>query len=105
MELIDWGGVARNALWITGLSIVLAACSVASWQSAQQRIALRKMLNRVAYQGVVAAGLALFAAGLAWGAVQLWERWAWIVLALVFAGWACMGWWAARPPDDKRRRT
>ncbi len=105
MELIDWGGVARSALWIMGLSLVLATCSYASWQSAQQRISLRKMLNRAAYQAAATTGLSLFAAGCAWGAVQLWERLAWIALALAFAGWAFTGWRAARSPDDPQRRT
>lgn len=67
MELIDWGGVARSALWIMGLSLVLATCSYASWQSAQRRISLRKMLNRAAYQAAATTGLSLFAAGCAWG--------------------------------------
>ncbi len=108
MELIDWGWVARGALWIMGLSLVLATCSYASWQSAQQHIALRKVLSRAAYQAAATTGLSLFAAGLAWGAVQFWERLAWIGLALAFAGWAFTGWRAARfpdIPDDHRRRT
>ena len=105
MQLIDWSGLARSALWITGLSLVLATCSHASWQSAQQRIGLRKMLDRAAYQAAATTGLSLFAVGCAWGAVQLWERLAWIALALTFAGWAFMGWRAARSPDDPQRRS
>ena len=38
MNLIDWPALARNALWILGLSIVLAAWSYVSWLAAQRKV-------------------------------------------------------------------
>ena len=38
MNLIDWPALARNALWILGLSIVLAAWSYVSWLAARRKV-------------------------------------------------------------------
>lgn len=103
MELIDWPAVARGALWVTGLSLVLATCSYASWQSARHRVALRWLLDRAACRAVIALGLLLFSVGLAWGAVHLGERAAWGLLVLLFAGWVITDWRAARSQDADRR--
>lgn len=84
MALIDWAGVARNALWILGLSVALAAWSYASWQAGVRRIGLRKALGRASFQASFNLGLLLFSIGLAWSAVRAWERIAWIALALAF---------------------
>lgn len=90
MALIDWAGLARTALWIVGLSIVLAGFSHASWQAARQGVRLRGLLARPAFQIMLAGGLALFAAGLAWGSTRRWERLAWLALLLLFA-WQGIG--------------
>lgn len=83
--LIDWAALARNALWILGLSVALAAWSYASWQAGVQRIRLRQALRRPACQAPFYLGLLLFSAGLAWGARRTWELIAWIILAVAFA--------------------
>lgn len=85
MDLIDWAGVARNALWILGLSVVLAAWSYASWQASIQRIGIRRVLEGAAFQVPFSLGLLLFSVGLAWGATRTWERIAWLALTVAFA--------------------
>lgn len=105
MGLIDWSSVARGILWVSGLSIVLATCSYASWRSAQQRVSLRKMLSRAAYQVTAATGFLLFSAGLAWDASRPWERLAWAVLALAFVGWIIAGWSTMRSQDEHQGGT
>ncbi len=84
-SLIDWAGVARNALWIAGLSLALAAFSYASWQARAQHSGLRKTLDGRAFQAPFSAGLLLFSVSMAWGAAAVWERIAWIILAAAFA--------------------
>ncbi len=83
--LIDWMGVARNALWILGLSIVLAGWSYTVWWAGVAQCGLRRALGRAAFQVPFNFGLLLFSAGLAWGAARVWERWAWIALSVAFA--------------------
>ncbi len=85
MQVLDWGALARGALWIAGLSIVLAAWSYAYWQAREERIRLRDVLARPAFQLAFNGGLALFTGGLAWGSSVLWERLAGLAVALVFA--------------------
>lgn len=92
MTLIDWPGVARNALWIVGLSIVLAAWSYVTWDAGQRRARLRHAINWPLLQAPVAVGLLLFTASMAWSARALWERIVWVVLALAFAGQAILEW-------------
>ncbi len=85
LSLIDWAGVARNALWIVGLSLALAAFSLASWQARTSHGSLRTALTGAAFQAPFCLGLLLFSAAMAWGAGVLWERAAWIILAAAFA--------------------
>ncbi len=91
-SLIDWAGVARNALWIAGLSLALAAFSYASWQARAQHSSLRKPLGGRAFQAPFNAGLLLFSVALVWGAAAAWERIAWIILAAAFA-WQLVSSW------------
>lgn len=95
MDLIDWPGVARNALWILGLSIVLAAWSYASWWASMRRIKMRHALGLPLFQTPFAVGLILFCASLAWSSARWWERGLWIVLGVAFVWQAVTGWRAA----------
>lgn len=106
MELIDWPGVARNALWILGLSIALAAWSQLSWWAAAHHVKIRRALNFSRFQAPFSAGLTLFCASLAWGAVRWWERGLWIILGLAFLWQTISAWrfaatygWNAAPED------
>lgn len=85
MDLIDWPYVARNALWIVGLSIALAAWSHTGWWAGVQGQRLRDAVARPSFGIPFSAGLLLFSASLAWGATRGWERLLWAGLALWFA--------------------
>ena len=120
MDLIDWLGVTRNALWVLGLSIVLAAWSHLSWWASLRRIKMRQAVGLPRFQVPFSCGLTLFCSSLAWSATRWWERGLWIVLGMAFvwqviAGWrqaARDGWDALeatpQPPvttADENRRT
>jgi hypothetical protein len=96
MNLIDWPALARNALWILGLSIVLAAWSHMCWRAAQRGVRLRRAAGWPAFEAPSSAGLVLFAASLAWGATRSWERILWMVLGVAFLAQAGLGWRAAK---------
>ena len=96
MNLIDWPSLARNALWILGLSIVLAAWSYVSWLAAQRKVRTWRAPAGRSFEVPAAAGLMLFAVSLAWGATRTWERLLWIVLALAFLAQFVLGWREAR---------
>jgi hypothetical protein len=96
MNLIDWPSLARNALWILGLSIVLAAWSYVSWLASQRKVRTWRATSWSAFEVPAAAGLTLFAASLAWGATRTWERLLWIALALAFLAQFVLGWRKAR---------
>jgi hypothetical protein len=85
MELIDWPAVARNALWLLGLSVALAAWSHSSWWAAVHGQPFRSALDRPAFSIPFSAGLLLFSTSLAWGATRGWARLLWVGLALWFA--------------------
>lgn len=92
MTAIDWAALARNALWIVGLSVVMAAWSYTSWLAARRGVRWRRALGWPGFEAAAAIGFALFSAGLAWSASRSWERLLWIVLALLFLGQIAAGW-------------
>jgi hypothetical protein len=96
MTLIDWPSLVRNALWILGLSIVLAAWSYASWLAARLRVRAWRAIEWPILVVPVSGGLMLFAASMAWGAARIWERVLWIALALAFLAQMTQGWREAR---------
>lgn len=96
MQVLDWGALARGALWIAGLSTVLAAWSFAYWQAREEHARLRDVLDRLAFQLAFNGGLAMFTGGLAWGTPVLRERLPGLALALVFAWLAANAGWSLR---------
>lgn len=110
MTLIDWPAVFRNALWILGLSIVLAAWSYVSWLAARRRVRAWRAVDWPVFIVPLSGGLMLFAVSMAWGATRVWERLLWIALALAFLVQMAQSWretrrggWLPRPlaaPDD-----
>jgi len=104
VDLIDWPFVARNALWILGVSIAFAAWSYTSWWAAGRRLKMRRALGLARFQVPFSAGMILFSASLAWGATRWWERALWIVLGLLFAWQMIVDWrWAATRGWDTPR--
>ena len=94
--MIDWLSLIRNALWILGLSIVLAAWSCVSWLAARRRVRAWRALGWPVFQIPAAIGLMLFSISLAWGATRTWERLLWIALALAFLAQIVLVWREAR---------
>lgn len=112
MALIDWPALARNALWILGLSVVLVAWSYTSWLAARRGVRLWQAIGWPAFETAASAGLALFSVSLAWGATQSWERLLWIVLAAFLLGQVLLGWrtaarqgWTTDPDTAKIQDT
>jgi hypothetical protein len=83
--LIDWRLVGFSALWILGLSVLLATISFADYTANTEGVRLRDALGRRSYQAAIYAGLTLFGFGLAGTAGSWWETAIWIVLGLAFA--------------------
>jgi hypothetical protein len=107
MELIDWPGVARNALWIVGLSIALAAWSYTRWWASGHKRKGRSALDGPRFQVPFSAGLILFCISLAWSATRGWERGVWLLLGVAFGWQAIAGWrlaarhgWDAPPAGE-----
>jgi len=107
MSLIDWPSLVRNALWVLGLSIVLAAWSHMSWLAARRRVRAWRAVEWPVFVVPAVAGLAVFATSLAWGATRTWERVLWIILAAAFLAQMAQGWrearrqgWQPAPPSE-----
>lgn len=94
--MINWWGLAHNALWIIGLAVGLAVVSVAGHEAQRGNQRLRDKLAEAGFQSTASVGLALFCAGLLFSAQSWWERGLWGVLALLFAAQAAWPWWQAR---------
>ncbi len=90
--MVDWFYVARNALWILGASVILAAFSYAGWWADRRGLSVREVLVRGSFAVACEAGLFLICLGLGAGATPLWERAFWLVLALALA-WASAAAW------------
>jgi hypothetical protein len=84
--MIDWTRVALNALWILGLSIVLAAFSHHQGLATGKPVRLRAIWPQRSWQIPFSAGMLLTCVGFAYGLSDRWWQTAiWTALALVFA--------------------
>ncbi len=83
--LIDWRLVSFSALWIAGLSLILAACSFADYSAAERHLRTRTVLRQPGYQAAINAGLVLFCLGLMGSSRTWWEQVLWGALAIAFA--------------------
>ena len=83
--MIDWWGVFRNSLWISGLAVILAALSYADWWAKERKIRFREALSAPSLRGALSAGLFLFCVGLSLCSSRWWERGLWVAFALWFA--------------------
>ena len=108
MSLIDWPSLVRNALWLLGLSIVLAAWSNLSWLAARRSARVWRAIGWPVFEVPASGGLALLAISLAWGATRTWERILWMILAAAFLAQMILGWQRARrqgwlpPPQSSK---
>jgi hypothetical protein len=99
--MIDISAVAANALWVLGLSLVLAALSWARWVAQEEGARTRDVLARRGLRRAVDLGLLLFCAGLAATSRRTWERVVWGVLA---AAWVVQAALAGRSGATQGRR-
>jgi len=84
LDLIDWRLVAFSALWITGLSVLLAALSFADYIASQRRLRTRQVLLQPGYQAALYGGLVLFCLGVGGASNVWWQQLLWVVLAAAF---------------------
>jgi hypothetical protein len=108
MDAMDWPALFRGALWIGGLSLALAAFSYARWAAKQEGVSLRMAVSRDSFMAPFFAGLALFAAGMAWGAMALWEIVAWVLVGVVFVAqalWSARSEWRGRKERSEAHET
>ena len=100
LATLPWGLIILGALWVGGLSLVLAAASFASYEAGQSGRGLRQVLAGRGYQAALWGGLALFCAGQLGGGAW-WERVLWGGLMV---GSAVMGWKSLSADDADGRR-
>lgn len=84
--MIDWASVAFNAVWIAGLSIILAAFSYHSWLAGVTGRALRAALNDRSWKLSFSTGMLMTCVGLGYGLT--WNRWVtalWTALGVSYA--------------------
>jgi hypothetical protein len=82
--MIDWWGVFSNALWVLGLSVLLAAWSMAYYEAQRTGQKTLELLGTRGYSWVVMVGLVLFCAGLAATEDRLWAQILWGLLGVAF---------------------
>jgi hypothetical protein len=97
--MIDWWGLAHNALWVVGLAVILSACSMASYQAQRAGVRLRQELSRLGFQVLFDAGMTLVCLGLLFSARTWWQQALWGLLALVYVGQVVWLKWRRARPD------
>ncbi|HDD24191.1 MAG TPA: hypothetical protein ENF52_02005 [Chloroflexi bacterium] len=91
-EMIDWVGVAFNALWVLGAALILAALSFFRYDALQRGERLRTRLAAPDCQAWLSAGMALISVSLALLSHRWWERGLWALLALLNAWQVWVAW-------------
>ena len=89
--MISWQQIARNALWILGVAILLADFSYMSWLSREEKRPLGQLLATTRSTRWLWLGLALIGAGLALTSDVVWVMVIWILFTLL----AMIGLWRA----------
>ena len=100
--MIDVASLAANALWVLGLSLVLAGLSWAHWAAQKEDAPLRQVLQRAGLRVAIDLGLLLFCAGLAATSRRWWERALWALLAVAWTVQAALALRGRRPPQETR---
>lgn len=97
--MIDWINVGFGALWIIGLSVILAALSITEYQRTTESISWRDALKRRGFQIAFNVGLMLFCFGWAGMTREVWEQVVWGLLGIAFAYYA----WSASQIEHNKR--
>ncbi len=92
MNLIDWPFVGFSALWIFGLSLNLAALSLADYERSENALRFREVWGRRGFQLASNIGLVCFCWGVCGVVEAWWEKAIWIVLGIAFAVFAFRNW-------------
>jgi hypothetical protein len=74
--------VILSALWISGLSVILAVLGIGCYLAGENHQPLRKILNTWKYRLSINLGVFLFCAGLAGLAGKGWEKILWGLLGM-----------------------
>ena len=82
--MIDWLGLAVNAVWIAGLMLALVVLSVSQWQARNETTRLRDVLARPMTQVALYIATTLFCLGMLATSTSWLERLAWGALAIAF---------------------
>jgi hypothetical protein len=87
--MLDWYGIAANALWIFALALVLAVLGFAYWEKEVTGERLRLILSRSRSSMTLNGAGGVFYLGLAATSGALWEKILWSMLAglYVFRIW------------------
>jgi hypothetical protein len=99
LDLIDWRLVGFSALWLSGLSAILAAFSFGDYTASQRHLRTREVLSWPGYQVAFNGGLVLFCLGLMGRAQMWWQQGLWAVLALGFSYQTWSAWRRHTHPD------
>ena len=91
MIVIDWAGLAFNALWVLGAAVLLAALSYTYYDAQRRSERLATRLAGSAFQVWLSAGLILISLGLALIGPYWWERVLWGLLC----AWSSWQLWIA----------
>lgn len=83
--MIDWRALACSALWIFGLALLLAACSLANFWAWQRALTFRAALRLPLCRTMLQWGALFFSAGWACGASSALERGVWLAALLLLA--------------------
>ena len=90
--MIDWWGVFSNFLWVLGLSVLLAAWSMAYYEAHRSDKKTLQFLGQGGYSWTVTVGLVLFCAGLVAMEDRLWAQILWGILGVAFIADQVLRW-------------
>ena len=83
-DLIDWKSLALHALWILGLSVIVAALSFHHWLARTNGRRLRDQLSARSWGVASSSGLMLFCLSFTIKAVGVIESMLWALLFLAY---------------------
>ena len=84
--MIDWFSVFNTALWVAGLSGLLATLSYARYIASVGRRSFRSVLGRPVYDRTLNASLTVFCVGMqVQTSIPWWQSLLWLALAVTFA--------------------
>ncbi len=99
--MIDWLGLAANAVWIAGCILALAVLSIGQWRARNEAARLRDVLARPMSQVMLYIAVTLFCLGMLATSSTWLERIAWGVVAIAFAVQGLLAYRRARKAGNR----